>query len=71
MELLNCKDILRALKKLGWEKVSTNGDHIKLRNDEGRTTTVPYRASRQLAHGTISAICRQTGVSKKVLLQNA
>ena len=66
---MNCKDILRALKKLGWEQVGTNGDHIKLKNDEGRTTTVPYRASRQLAHGTISAICRQTGVSKKILLK--
>lgn len=68
---MNCKDIMKALKRLGWEQVSTNGDHIKFKNDEGRTTTVPYRASRQLAHGTISAICRQTGVSKKVLLQNA
>ena len=68
---MSCKDIVRALKKLGFYEIGGKGDHIKLRNDEGKTTTVPYRASRQLAHGTISAICRQTGISKKVLLQHA
>lgn len=66
---MNCKDIMRALKRLGWEQVSTHGDHIKFRNNEGRTTTVPYRASRQLAHGTIGAICKQVGISKKELIK--
>ena len=68
---MNCKDIVRALKSLGFYEIGGKGDHMKLTNDNGITTVVPYRGSRQLAHGTISAICRQTGISKKVLLQNA
>ena len=67
---MSCKDIVRALKKLGFYEIGGKGDHMKLTNDNVITTVVPYRGSRQLAHGTISAICRQTGVSKKVLLQH-
>ena len=37
MELLSCKDIVRALKKLGFYEIGGKGDHIKLRNDEGKT----------------------------------
>ena len=64
---MSCKDIIRALKKLGFYKVGGRGDHMKFANGKGMITVVPYRGSKQLAHGTINAICKQVGVSKKEL----
>lgn len=66
---MSCKQVIRALKKLGFYEVNGKGDHRKLTNDKGKVTVIPYRGSRQLAHGTISAICRQTGISKQVLIE--
>lgn len=69
---MNCKQIMRSLERLGWHKVTnkTRGDHIKYRNEDGKTTVVPYKGTRQLANGTISAICKQTGLTKQTLLKN-
>lgn len=66
---MSCKDVMRALKKLGFYEVGGKGDHIKFANDKGIVTVVPYKGGRQLAHGTISAICKQVGVSKKELVR--
>lgn len=66
---MSCKDIIKALKKLGFYEIGGKGDHIKFTNDKGTITVVPYKGNRQLAHGTISAICRQTGVTKKELMK--
>lgn len=66
---MSCKHIAKALKKLGWYEVSGRGDHMKFKNDEGKITIIPYRGSRQLAPGTISAICKQVGLTKKEFMQ--
>lgn len=66
-----CKKIMKALKKMGWEevKVSSGTDHKKFKNSEGRVTIIPYKGSRQLAPGTINAICKQVGLTKKEFMQ--
>lgn len=66
---MSCKHIAKALKKLGWYEVNGRGDHMKFKNDEGKITIIPYRGSRQLAPGTISAICKQVGLTKKEFMQ--
>ena len=67
---MSCKDIMKALKKLGYYEVKNGrGDHRKFKNENGKTTVVPYRASRQLASGTINAICKQVGITKSDLIK--
>ena len=59
---LTSKEMLKLLKKNGFEKVSQNGSHIKLRNeDTGITVIVPYH-SKDLKKEMEQAILKQAGL---------
>jgi len=57
--------VIRSPAKVGFEKVSQRGSHVKLRNADGRTVIVPLH--RQLAPGTLRSILRQAGLSVEKL----
>lgn len=49
--------IVRALTRAGFERVSQRGSHVKLRDTAGHTVIVPVH--RELARGTLASILRQ------------
>jgi predicted RNA binding protein YcfA (HicA-like mRNA interferase family) len=51
--------VVAALAKVGYEQVSQQGSHVKLRRDE-RTVIVPLH--RELATGTLRSILRQASL---------
>lgn len=56
------KEMIKHLKKNGFEEVSQNGSHIKLKNPEtGRTVIVPYH-SKAMKKGLEQAILKQAGL---------
>lgn len=56
------KEMIRHLKKNGFEEVSQNGSHIKLKNPEsGRTVIVPYH-SKAMKKGLEQTILKQAGL---------
>ncbi len=56
------KEMIKYLKKNGFEEVSQNGSHRKLKNPEtGRTVIVPYH-SKAMKKGLEQAILKQAGV---------
>lgn len=56
------KEIIKLLKKNGFQEVSQNGSHVKLRNPEtGRTVVVPYH-SKDLKKGLEQTILKQAGL---------
>ncbi|MFW6638811.1 type II toxin-antitoxin system HicA family toxin [Nocardiopsis algeriensis] len=56
--------LVRALERVGWEHVSTKGDHAKLRKG-GVRVIVPLH--KELKRGTTAAILRQIGMSPEAL----
>ena len=59
---MKSKEMIKLLKESGFETVSQNGSHIKLRNQEtGRTVIVPYH-SKDLKKGMEQAILKQAGL---------
>lgn len=59
---MKSKEMVKLLKESGFETVSQNGSHIKLRNQEtGRTVIVPYH-SKDLKKGMEQAILKQAGL---------
>jgi predicted RNA binding protein YcfA (HicA-like mRNA interferase family) len=57
---------VRALRRAGFDEVSTRGSHCKLRNKiEARTVIVPLH--RELATGTLASILRQAGMDAEEL----
>ena len=56
------KEMIKYLKKNGFEEVSQNGSHRKLKNPEtGRTLIIPYH-SKALKKGLEQAILKQAGL---------
>lgn len=54
--------MIKYLQKNGFEIISQNGSHVKLRNPEtGRTVIVPYH-SKDLKKGLEQAILKQAGL---------
>lgn len=63
-KIYSAKTILKALKKAGFEKVSQEGSHIKLRGiREGKMTTVIVPNYREIARGTFGSILRQADMT--------
>jgi predicted RNA binding protein YcfA (HicA-like mRNA interferase family) len=58
---LAARDVLAALKKLGFEVVATRDSHAKLRRvaEDGETQTLTLPLHKDLDPGTIRAIYRQ------------
>ena len=56
------KEMLKLLKENGFNVISQNGSHIKLKNPEtGKTVIVPYH-SKDLKRGLEQAILKQAGL---------
>ncbi|MBA4700321.1 MAG: type II toxin-antitoxin system HicA family toxin [Ruminococcus sp.] len=56
------KEMIKHLKKNGFEEISQNGSHIKMRNNEtGKQTIVPYH-SKPMKKGLEQAILKQAGL---------
>jgi predicted RNA binding protein YcfA (HicA-like mRNA interferase family) len=62
---LTSKEMIRKLKKHGFEIVSQNGSHVKLVNpDNNITLIVPYH-SKELKKGLERAILKQAGIEEE------
>ena len=56
------KEMVKLLKKNGFEVVSQNGSHVKLKiSENGRTVIVPYH-SKDLKKGLEQGLLKQAGL---------
>ena len=56
------REMIKLLKQIGFQEVSQNGSHIKLRNSETeKQVIVPYH-SKSLKKGLEQAILKQAGL---------
>lgn len=59
---ITSQEMIKLLKKNGFETVSQNGSHVKMRNpNTGKTVIVPYH-SKDLKKGMEQAILKQAGL---------
>lgn len=65
---LRPKDVVKALKKFGFEIKRQTGSHVRLIHPDGRATTVAFH-KRDLPTGTLRAILRQSEISLEEFLE--
>lgn len=59
---MTAKEMIKLLKKNGFQKVDQNGSHVKMKNFEtGKVTVVPFH-SRELSKGMEHGILKQAGL---------
>ncbi|HCQ30768.1 TPA: hypothetical protein DIU27_00085 [Candidatus Collierbacteria bacterium] len=67
-KLYSGTEVVKRLKRLGFEKISQKGSHLKLRSlgtRNIRTVIVPMH--KQIAQGTLKSILLQAKITKEVL----
>lgn len=69
LPILSGKDLIGLLRNLGYEEDYQTGSHVILRNKipPFRRITVPNH--KHIAKGTLRAIIRQTGLSRREFLK--
>jgi predicted RNA binding protein YcfA (HicA-like mRNA interferase family) len=55
-------EVVTALERLGFVRVSKHGSHVKMRHANGRMAIVPLHAG-DMPAGTLRGILRQAGVT--------
>jgi predicted RNA binding protein YcfA (HicA-like mRNA interferase family) len=64
------KQLIAALKRLGFGEIRIRGSHHYLRHADGRTTLVPVHAGEMIGPGLLSKILRDAEISKAELSDN-
>lgn len=67
--ILTPDEIIRALSKLGFQKVSQKGSHAKYKNDTSPVRTVIIPMHSEIARGTLKSILDQSGISLNEFLE--
>jgi predicted RNA binding protein YcfA (HicA-like mRNA interferase family) len=58
------REVVRALRQLGWVVVAQKGSHAQLKHPErGRRVTVPLHAGETIGPGLLRSILAQAGIS--------
>lgn len=63
LQLINAKTMEKILLDLGFEKVRQKGSHVFYRHIDGRTTTVPFHSSKDLARPLIREILNEINIA--------
>ncbi|OGM64491.1 hypothetical protein A2893_01860 [Candidatus Woesebacteria bacterium RIFCSPLOWO2_01_FULL_39_25] len=70
-KLYSARQIVKALKRIGFEIVSQKGSHIKLRGIfDGETYTAIVPNHKEVALGTLQSILKQVGITREELEEN-
>ena len=56
---INAQELLGFLKSIGFTVVRKKGSHVRLRSDDGRMTTVPIHANKEIPKGLLRKIIRE------------
>lgn len=65
---LKPKDVVKTLKKFGFEIKRQTGSHVRLIHPDGMATTIAFH-NRELPRGTLRAILRQSEISLEEFLK--
>ncbi|HEC34846.1 MAG TPA: type II toxin-antitoxin system HicA family toxin [Chloroflexi bacterium] len=64
---LRSEEVLRALKRAGFEVIRQRGSHLRLRHPDSRVVTVP--AHREIGRGLLRKIIRDAELSVDKFLE--
>ena len=61
--VLKPREVVAVLERLGFLEVRQRGSHRQYRHPDGRGTTVPFHAARDIAPSLLRQIARDIGLS--------
>ena len=65
--ILKPREVIRLLETLGFIEVRQRGSHKQFRHADGRATTVPFHAGRDISPVLLRQIARDVGLTVEEL----
>ena len=59
LPVIKGRELVKFLETLGFEVTRTKGSHSRLKSDDGRATTVPIHANKDIPKGLLRKIIRE------------
>ncbi|MBI4146018.1 type II toxin-antitoxin system HicA family toxin [Candidatus Woesearchaeota archaeon] len=69
LPLLSSKEVCKFLEKEGFEFVRQKGSHRFYRHKDGRTTTVPLHANKDISRGLLLEILQEIKMEREEFLK--
>lgn len=63
LPVLKPREVVARLERLGFSEVRQRGSHKQFRHSDGRATTVPMHAGRDISPILLRQICRDIGMA--------
>ena len=63
LPILNGKEVIRRLEKIGFQRTRQTGSHVRLRHSDGRVVTVPIHVGEDVGRGLLRKILRDAEIS--------
>ncbi len=68
LPVLKPREVVRTREKLGFVEVRQRGSHRQYRHADGRMTTVPFHAGRDVSPLLLRQICKDIQLTPEVFL---
>lgn len=65
LPLLSAREIIRILRKMGFEEIRQKGSHKYFRHPDGRSTVVPVHPGRDVGRGLLKRIMNEVQVDRE------
>ena len=59
------KELCKVLEKIGFKKIYGKGSHVRFKHPDGRRTVVPVHGNEDIGSGLLTAIIKQTGLTRE------
>jgi predicted RNA binding protein YcfA (HicA-like mRNA interferase family) len=70
LPILKPREVVSILEKLGFVKVRQRGSHQQFRHQDGRGTTVPFHAGRDISPTLLKRIAQDIGLTVSEFLEH-
>ena len=68
LPVVKADQLVKALKKVGFEEVRQRGSHLRLKHSDGRVVTVPIHQGQDIGKGLLRKILRDAELSVDELI---
>lgn len=68
LPVLKPTELVRALERLGFQRIRQKGSHLYLRHSDGRATVVPIHRSEDIPPGLLRAILHDVELTREQFL---
>lgn len=69
LPLLSAEEIIRILRKMGFEEIRQRGSHKYFKHADGRATVVPVHPGKDVSRGLLRKIIREIEVDREEFLK--